>query len=162
MGHMQCNVSDRGWGRGRATLSRRATPGGDHVGATDSRRVWKLRQRFPDLLIVMQNATGAFTRNGSTHGVLYRTLLDGISHEEVYSNGGDAQARQEMLAWKSLGLGVAGRPFWLAVEDYAGACSSSKKSSAQTLRSKADVDGLSSYVTDESGQQQRPCYWSDL
>jgi cysteinyl-tRNA synthetase len=45
--------------------------------------VWKLRQRFPGLLIVMQNATGAFTRSGSTHGVLYRSLLDGISHEEV-------------------------------------------------------------------------------
>jgi hypothetical protein len=67
-----------------------------------------------------------------------------------------------MLAWKSLSLSVAGRPFWLAVEDYAGACSSAKKSSAQSLRSKADMDGLSSYVTDESGQQQRPCYWSDL
>ena len=124
--------------------------------------VWKLRQRFPGLLIVMQNATGAFTRNGTTHGVPYRTLLDGISHEEVYSNGGDAQARSEMLAWKALGLSVAGRPFWLAVEDYAGACSSAKKSAAQSLRSKAQADGLSSYVTDESGKQQAPCYWSDL
>ena len=71
--------------------------------------IWKLRQKSPGMLIVMQNATGAFTRNGSTHGVLYRTLLDGISHEEVYSNGGDAQARSEMLAWKALNLTVAGR-----------------------------------------------------
>jgi cysteinyl-tRNA synthetase len=124
--------------------------------------VWKLRQRFPQLLIVMQNATGAFTRNATTHGVAYRTLLDGISHEEVYSNGGDANARQEMLAWKGLGLTVAGRPFWLAVEDYAGACSSAKKSAAQALASQAQADGLSSYVTDASGSQTKPCYWSDL
>lgn len=125
--------------------------------------VWKLRQKFPKLLIVMQNGTGSFTRTGTTHGVTYRSLLDGISHEEVYSNGGDAQARQEMLAWKALGLTVDSRyPFWLAVEDYTGACSSAKKSAAQSLESQAHADGLSSYVTDASGSQTKPCYWSDL
>jgi cysteinyl-tRNA synthetase len=124
--------------------------------------VWKLRQKFPGLLIVMQNATGPITRNGTTHGVTYRSLLDGISHEEVYSNGGDAQARQEMLAWKALGLTVNARPFWLAVEDYAGACSSAKAGAAAALRARAASDGLSSYVTDASAKQQKPCYWSDL
>ncbi|MBS2013698.1 MAG: endo alpha-1,4 polygalactosaminidase [Deltaproteobacteria bacterium] len=124
--------------------------------------VWRLRQRFPDKLIVMQNATGSFTRSGTTHGVAYRSLLDGISHEEVYSGGGDDQARAEMLAWKALGLTVNGRPFWLAVEDYAGACSASKKSAAAALTAKAQADGLSSYVTDESAKQQKPCYWQDL
>ena len=124
--------------------------------------VWKLRQRFPGLLIVMQNATGAFTRNGTTHGVPYRSLLDGISHEEVYSNGGDAQARQEMLAWKALALAVNERPFWLAVEDYAGACSPAKAGTAADLRARATRDGLSSYVTDESAKQLKPCYWSDF
>ena len=124
--------------------------------------VWRLRQRFPDKLIVMQNATGSFTRSGTTHGVPYRSLLDGISHEEVYSNGGDEHARSEMLAWKALGLTVNARPFWLAVEDYAGACSSSRKSAAAAFTAKAQADGLSSYVTDQSGQQQKPCYWPDL
>jgi cysteinyl-tRNA synthetase, unknown class len=124
--------------------------------------VYKLRQKFPDKLIVMQNATGAFTRNGTTHGVLYRTLLDGISHEEVYSNGGDASSRQEMLAWKALGLTVGTRPFWLAVEDYAGACSAANKPAAAALRASAEADGLSSYVTDASGSQLAPCYWNDL
>ena len=124
--------------------------------------VWKLRQKFPGLLIVMQNATGAFTRNGTTHGVPYRSLLDGISHEEVYSNGGDAQARQEMLAWKALALTVNERPFWLAVEDYAGACSAAKAGAAASMRAHATSDGLSSYVTDESAKQLKPCYWDDL
>jgi cysteinyl-tRNA synthetase len=124
--------------------------------------VWKLRQKFPGLLIVMQNATGAFTRTGTTHGVSYPSLLDGISHEDVYSNGGDAQARTEMLAWRALGLTVGGHPFWTGVEDYVGACSSAKKSEMLTLKAQADADGLSSYVTDESGQQLAPCYWGEL
>lgn len=110
----------------------------------------------------MQNATGAFTRNGTTHGILYRTLLDGISHEEVYSHGGDADVREEMLAWKRLALTVGQHPFWLAVEDYVGACASVKKSAAASLRSLAQADGFSSYVTDESGSQQKPSYWDHL
>jgi cysteinyl-tRNA synthetase len=121
--------------------------------------VWALRQRFPDKLIVMQNATGTVTRSGVTHGVGYPTLLDGISHEEVYSNGGDAQSRAEMLAWKALGLKPGGRAFWLAVEEYVGACNPSKKAAAQTLEAQARGDGLEPYVTDASGQQITPCFW---
>lgn len=68
----------------------------------------------------------------------------------------------EMLAWKALGLTVAGRPFWTAVEDYVGACSSAKTSDMLSLTAKAQADGLSSYVTDASGNQKAPCYWADL
>jgi cysteinyl-tRNA synthetase len=124
--------------------------------------VWKLRQKFPELLIVMQNATSDLTRKGQTHGVAYPSLLDGISHEEVYSNGGDAQSRAEMQAWKGLGLAVNGRPFWLACEEYVGSCSSADKSAAAALAAQAQADGLSAYVTDESGAQTAPCFWGDL
>ena len=121
--------------------------------------VWALRQKFPGKLIVMQNATGAVTRAGVTHGVPYPSLLDGVSHEEVYSNGGDAQSRAEMLAWKALGLTPGGRPFWLAVEEYVGACAPANKSAAQALEAKARADGLEPYVTDASGMQTAPCFW---
>src|SRR5947208_2151913 len=47
--------------------------------------VRKLRERFPELLIVMQNATSDVTRLGTTGGVAFPSLLDGISHEEVYA-----------------------------------------------------------------------------
>ena len=70
--------------------------------------VYELRQAFPDKLIVMQNATSDVTRKGKTHGVSFPSLLDGVSHEEVYSDGGDSGSRSEMLAWKSLGLKVNG------------------------------------------------------
>ena len=124
--------------------------------------VWELRQRFPDKLIVMQNATSDVTRLGSSHGVAYPSLLDGVSHEEVYSNGGYAQSQAEMRAWKQMALTVNGRPFWLAAEDYVGACSTADKPKEQTISAQATADGLSSYVTDDSAKQQAPCFWADL
>ncbi len=95
--------------------------------------VWELRQRFPGALIVMQNATSDVTRKGATHGAPYSALLDGISHEEAYGAGAAAQSRDEMLAWKSLTLKVNERPFWLAAEDYVGACAADKKSDADAI-----------------------------
>lgn len=124
--------------------------------------VWELRQKFPDKLIVMQNATSDVTRLGATHGVDYPSLLDGISHEEVYSNGGDPQVRAEMLAWKAMGLTVNGSAFWLACEEYVGECSAAAKADADALYAEAGADGLSAYVTDESGSQATPCFWSDF
>jgi cysteinyl-tRNA synthetase, unknown class len=123
--------------------------------------IWELRQRFPDALIVMQNATSATTREGKTHGVSLPSLLDGVSHEEVYS-GSSAGAREEMLQWKKLGLVVNGRPFWLAAEDYVGSCSSASKADATAIQTKAKADGLSSYVTDASAAQIAPCFWDEL
>ncbi|HKU44188.1 MAG TPA: endo alpha-1,4 polygalactosaminidase [Polyangiales bacterium] len=119
--------------------------------------VWELRQRFPDKLIVMQNATSEVTRSGRTHGVAFPSLLDGVAHEEVYSNGGDDDARDEMLAWKELNLSVDGKPFWLAVEEYVGVCSSSGASEAAEIRADARRDGFSVYVTDASEEQEVPC-----
>jgi cysteinyl-tRNA synthetase len=124
--------------------------------------MWELRQKFPDHLIVMQNATSDVTRKGTTHGVSVASLLDGISHEEVYSNGGDAQSRAEMLAWKSMGLQVNGYPFWLACEEYVGDCSAAAKPEADALYAQAKADGLSAYVTDASASQQGPCFWADF
>src|SRR5258708_27649758 len=46
--------------------------------------VRKLRERFPDLLIVMQNATSDVTRLGKTGGLDYPSLPRGILPEEGY------------------------------------------------------------------------------
>ncbi|APR87849.1 hypothetical protein A7982_13198 [Minicystis rosea] len=124
--------------------------------------VWELRQRFPDKLIVMQNASSDVTRLGTTHGVPFPSLLDGVSHEEVYSNGGDAESRSEMLAWVGMKLMVGTRPFWLACEEYVGACAAAQKPDADDLYAKATSDGLNAYVTDESGMQIGPCFWGDF
>jgi cysteinyl-tRNA synthetase len=124
--------------------------------------VGELRQKFPGLLLVMQNASSDTTRLGRTHGVAYPSLLDGLSHESVYSNGGDATALMEMNQWKAMGLVVNGRPFWLAVEEYAGACNSASKPAANALYAQAMADGFSAYVTDASSMQQTPCFWAGL
>lgn len=124
--------------------------------------VYSLRQKFPSMLIVMQNATSDVTRTAMTHGVSYPSLLDGVAHEEVYSNGGDPTTRMEMLTWKSMGLVPGGRPFWLAVEEYVGACDSGHKSAANAIYASAMTDGLECYVTDASAMQVAPCFWAGL
>jgi cysteinyl-tRNA synthetase len=124
--------------------------------------VWQLRQKFPNLLIVMQNATSDVTRLGMTHGVPYPSLLDGVSHEEVYSNGGDQGAQMEMAAWLQMHLMVNGRPFWLATEDYVGSCAANTKAAAQAIMMQSTQAGFSPYVTDASGSQNAPCFWSDF
>jgi cysteinyl-tRNA synthetase, unknown class len=121
--------------------------------------VWELRQKFPDKLIVMQNATSDVTRLGKTHGVDYPSLLDGVSHEEVFTMGADPGSLMEMLAWKKMGLMVNGRPFWLAAEDYVGACAPASKPEADAIYAQAKADGLNEYVTDASAMQTGPCFW---
>lgn len=120
--------------------------------------VRKLRERFPDALLVMQNGTSEVTRLGVTGGVRFATLLDGIAHEEVWEPKHDATAEAELLAWKALGLGTKdGRPLWIAVEDYVGACNEHAR--AQAVFDKARVHGFAPCVTDDSGKQKVVCYW---
>lgn len=121
--------------------------------------VYKLREKFPDKLIVMQNATSDVTLNGYTNGIWFPLLLDGVSHEEVYSNGGDAVALSEMKKWRDKNLAINGYLFWLAVEEYVGKCDSQHKSEADAIYKKAATDGFNAYVTDESSIQQSPCFW---
>jgi cysteinyl-tRNA synthetase, unknown class len=120
--------------------------------------VRKLREAFPDLLIVMQNGTGDVTRLGTTGGVDFPSLIDGIAHEEVYAPKHDAEAERELLAWKAMSWKSAkGHPFWIAVEDYVGSCDN--KSQAQAVIAKSVAHGFSSYVSDESGGQRVVCYF---
>ncbi len=116
-----------------------------------------LREAFPALLIVMQNATSDVTRLGMTGGVSYPSLLDGISHEEVFAPAHDAQAEMELLAWKSLGLMPGGHAFFLGTEDYVGSCSMT--AAAQAAYAQSTADGFSPYVSDASASMTAPCFW---
>ena len=124
--------------------------------------VWALRARFPDALIVMQNATSDVTRLGHTHGVPFPSLLDGISHEQVYGPDADPGALSELRAYRDLRLTVNGRPFWIGTEDYVGACARAQRAQADAIYARALTDGFNAYVTDQSGAQQAPCFWGDL
>lgn len=116
-----------------------------------------LRERFPDLLFVMQNATGAVTRRGRTGELDFPTLLDGISHEDVYTPDVDYEAQAELLAWAALGQRPNGRAFWIATEDYVGSCSA--LTAARTAYERSRAHGFSPYATDQSGEQSVICYW---
>jgi cysteinyl-tRNA synthetase len=118
----------------------------------------KLREKFPDQLIIMQNGTGDVTRLGVTNAIEFSRLLDGIAHEEVYAPVHDKQAESELLAWKTMALkSREGRPFVILVEDYVGDCQNTKEALAAIDKSLAN--GFSPYVSDESGEQKVVCYW---
>ncbi len=119
--------------------------------------VRKLREKYPNLLIVMQNATSDITRLGVTGGVAFPSLLDGISHEEVYAPQADEEAEAELLKWKALDLQPGGRQFWIGTEDYVGKASNVAK--ARKVYAKSRANGFSPYAADESGKQQKVFYW---
>ena len=119
--------------------------------------VRRLREKYPALLIVMQNATGDVTRLGTTGGVPFPSLLDGVSHEEVYTPRRDSQSEQELRAWRALRLTPGGRPFWIGTEDYVGDCTNT--SAARPAYAASRAQGFSPYATDASAKQQSLCYW---
>lgn len=120
--------------------------------------VRKLREKFPKLVIVMQNGTGDVTRLGKTGERPFPTLLDGIAHEEVYAPQYDEDAERELLAWQKLNIKTEkGTPFWIATEDYVGSCKN--RTAAKKAIAQSQARGFSPYVSDESGSQKRPCYW---
>ena len=119
--------------------------------------VRKLRQKYPNLLIVMQNATSNVTRTGTTGGVPFASLLDGVAHEEVYKPTYDSGAEQELLNWKSMNLAPGGHPFWIATVDYVGSCSNTADASSAYTSSRSH--GFSPYVSDASAGQGTVCYW---
>ena len=119
--------------------------------------VAQLRAAFPTMLIVMQNATSDKTRLGTTGGVAYPSLLDGVSHESVDFPSADPTARAELDAWRALGLMPGGRPFFVGVEDYVGDCSNT--TDAQTAYNIARDAGFSPYASDKSAGQAVVCFW---
>jgi cysteinyl-tRNA synthetase, unknown class len=119
--------------------------------------VARLRRQFPDLALVMQNATSATTREAVVGGVPFPRLIDGISHEEVYAPRYDRDAEAELLAWQRLGLSVGDTPFSITTLDYVGSCRERRRARAAYERSRAK--GFSPYATISSANQDHVCDW---
>jgi cysteinyl-tRNA synthetase len=118
--------------------------------------VRKIRQAYPSLLLVMQNATSDVTRLGTTGGLPFPTLLDGVAHEEVYNPTPDPDAESELFNWQALGLrSKSGRPFWIGIEDYVGSCNNHR--AARVSFERGVARGFSVFVSDRSGGQNRLC-----
>ena len=120
--------------------------------------VRRLRERFADMVILMQNATSDVTRLGMTGGRRFATLLDGVDHEEVYAPGFDGAAEKQLLLWQAMGMSSRlGHSFFVGVEDYVGSCAN--EAAARAAYAKGRARGFAPYVADESGSQKVICYW---
>lgn len=121
----------------------------------------KLRDKYPNLLFVMQNATSDKTRLGKATGasgtVPYPSLLDGIAHEEVYKPTFDKAVESELVNWLSMNFMPGSHPFWIATLDYVGSCSNT--TDAQVAFQSSRARGFSPSVSDASASQQTVCYW---
>ncbi|WP_293465609.1 endo alpha-1,4 polygalactosaminidase [Polaromonas sp.] len=121
----------------------------------------KLRDKYPNLLFVMQNAVSDTTRLGRATGasgtVAYPSLLDGIAHEEVYKPTFDAYAETALTKWAAMNLMPGGQKFWIATLDYVGSCTNT--ADAQSAFSSSRARGFSPSVSDASAGQQAVCYW---
>jgi len=119
--------------------------------------VAELRRKFPDLVLIMQNATSATTRAARVSGVNFASLLDGVSREEIYAPRYDRDAEGDLLAWKALGLSPNGRPFSITTEDYVGSCRQIGR--ARQVFTKSRGRGFSPYASISSADQDTVCYW---
>jgi cysteinyl-tRNA synthetase len=119
--------------------------------------VRRLKEKFPSMLLVMQNATSARTLEGTTGGIPFPALLDGVTHEEVTFPTADPQARDELQRWQMLALKPGGQTFFIGTEDYVGGCDNT--TDARTAYTVARGAGFSPYATDRSMGQQSVCYW---
>jgi cysteinyl-tRNA synthetase len=119
--------------------------------------VAELRQRFPNLVLIMQNATSSAMRAARVTGVAFPSLLDGVSREETYAPRYDRDAESDLLAWKALRLTPNGRSFSITTEDYVGGCNQTAR--ARQVFAKSRGRGFSPYATISSSDQDTVCYW---
>ena len=121
----------------------------------------KLRDKYPNLLFVMQNATSNITRMGTAVGangpVPFATLLDGVAHEEVFKPTADSDALAELIKWRDMNIKPGGRALWIGTLDYVGSCSSIVSASQAFTLSRSN--GFQPSVSDASAGQQTICYW---
>ncbi|MFL5305792.1 MAG: endo alpha-1,4 polygalactosaminidase [Polyangia bacterium] len=118
--------------------------------------VARLRRAFPGLVLVMQNATSATTREAVVGGVPFPRILDGVSHEEVYAPRYDRSAESELLAWAAAAPRNGAR-FSITTLDYLGNCRDRQR--AERVYSRSRAKGFSPYVTISSANQDKVCDW---
>lgn len=131
--------------------------------------VYQLRQAFPNGLLVQNNATSAAIRTAAVHGVPYPSLLDGVVHEEAFTQATTtAEATQaiyhvatnpdvvtQLDAWKGLALQPGGHPFWIGTLDFVNTCTNT--ADVAKVEELARTHGYSPSVSDKSAGLQVVC-----
>jgi cysteinyl-tRNA synthetase len=116
--------------------------------------VWQLRQKYPDALFVTNNATADATRTGTTHGVAFAGLLDGVVRESALTPTPNKSATAELSRWAKMGLQPGGRPFWVGTLDFG-----QDPARARATYEASRTLGFSPYVADASAGLQRVYDW---
>lgn len=129
--------------------------------------VAEIRDRYPNLLIVLQNGAGPTTREGRTSdGRPFAELLDGVAHESLFTQPSeeadarnakyriekDEDAIAHMKAWQAMNLRPGGRPFHLSAQEYLGPRPSA--AALARVRSQARAAGFALHVGDKSAGMQ--------
>lgn len=125
-------------------------------GALDTVR--KLREKYPSFVFVMQNAAGEQTLEGTTGGVSFTSLIDGIVGENTFTPlpNGDPSLLADLLLWKNLNLKPGGNSFFIGTLEYVSNCNDATNiGKVVTL---GNTNGFTSYVSLESLSTICP-YW---
>lgn len=121
----------------------------------------QLRDKYPNLLFVLQNATSDTTRLGRATGasgtVAFASLLDGIAHETVYQPTLNTRVETQLLNWSAMKLTPGGKSLWIGTLDFVGGCTNT--TAAQSAFQASRARGFSPAVADSSAGLQAVCYW---
>jgi cysteinyl-tRNA synthetase len=118
--------------------------------------VRELRERYPRLLLVANGATDAASRAMALGPVRYAELLDGVVRESAFVDAADPQGREQLAAWRALGLWAGGRPTWIGTIDYVDACDAA---AARAVRAASEAEGFFPFVAGTLDHLSGLCTW---
>lgn len=119
--------------------------------------VKQLRDRFPNLALV-PNAAPVQAISGTTGGVSFPWLIDGVIAEQVFLPSTSTSVVQQLKSWQSTEQNLGRSGFFVGSLDYTSSCSAG--STAQTAWSAAQQAGFSPSVSTVS--LDSICWWSFL
>jgi cysteinyl-tRNA synthetase len=119
--------------------------------------VKRLRDRYPDLAMV-PNAAPVQAIGGTTGGVSFPWLIDGVIAEQVFLPSTSTSVVQMLKSWQSTEQNLGRRAFFVGSLDYTSSCTAS--SSAQTAWTAAQQTGFSPSISTVS--LDSICWWSFL
>ncbi|WP_244220867.1 endo alpha-1,4 polygalactosaminidase [Paraburkholderia aromaticivorans] len=119
--------------------------------------VKQLRERFPDLALV-PNAAPVQAIGGTTGGVSFPWLIDGVIAEQVFLPSTSTSVVQQLKSWQTTEQNLGRSGFFTGSLDYASTCTAS--SAAQTAWTAAQQAGFSPSIATVA--LDSICWWSFL
>ncbi|MFM0506067.1 endo alpha-1,4 polygalactosaminidase [Paraburkholderia sp. RL17-373-BIF-A] len=119
--------------------------------------VKRLRDRYPDLAMV-PNAAPVQAIGGTTGGVSFPWLIDGVIAEQVFLPSTSTSVVQLLKSWQSTEQNLGRSAFFVGSLDYTSSCTAT--STAQTAWTAAQQTGFSPSISTVS--LDSICWWSFL